>query len=85
MVSASTFWQIALPASALQGGQCRNPHFHRDIAMGLLEIILIVVIILALFGGGYGYSRRADWGVGPSGGLGLIVLILLVILLFRVI
>ena len=51
--------------------------------MGLLEIILLIVIILALFGGGYGYSRRADWGVGPSGGLGLVVLILLVILLFR--
>jgi hypothetical protein len=51
--------------------------------MGLLEIILIVIIIMALFGGGYGYSRRADWGVAPSGGLGLVVLILLVILLFR--
>jgi Protein of unknown function (DUF3309) len=53
--------------------------------MGLLEIILIVIIVMALFGGGYGYSRRADWGVAPSGGLGLVVVILLVILLFRVI
>jgi hypothetical protein len=53
--------------------------------MGLLEIILIVIILMALLGGGYGYSRRADWGVAPSGGLGLVVVILLVILLFRVI
>jgi hypothetical protein len=62
-----------------------NLHLHRDIAMGLLEIILIVIILMALLGGGYGYSRRADWGVAPSGGLGLVVVILLVILLFRVI
>ena len=53
--------------------------------MGLLEIVLIVIIILAVFGGGYGYSRRADWGVAPSGGLGLVVVILLVILLLRLV
>ena len=53
--------------------------------MGLLEIVLIVVLILAVFGGGYGYTRRADWGVGPSGGLGLVVLILLAILILRVV
>ena len=53
--------------------------------MAPLEIILIVIIVLALFGGENGYSRRADPGVGPSGGLGLVVVILLVILLLRVI
>lgn len=53
--------------------------------MGLLEIILIVVLIMALFGGGYGYSRRSDWGSAPGGLLGLIVIIVLVILVFRVI
>ena len=51
--------------------------------MGLLEFILIVIIVIALLGGGYGYSRRADWGVVPSGSLGLVVVILLVILLLR--
>jgi hypothetical protein len=60
-------------------------HLHRGTAMGLLEIILIVILLMALLGGGYGYSRRANWGVAPSGGLGLIVVILLVILLFRLV
>jgi hypothetical protein len=53
--------------------------------MGILEIILLIIIIIALLGGGFGYSRRADWGVAPSGILGLVVLILVVILIFRVI
>ena len=29
------------------------------------------------------YSRRSDWGSGPAGGLGLLVLILVVVLLLR--
>jgi hypothetical protein len=53
--------------------------------MGLLEIILIIIILMAVLGGGYGYSRRADWGVGPSGLISLVVVILIVILLFRLI
>ena len=53
--------------------------------MGILEIILLVVIILALFGGGYGYSRRSDWGSAPFGGVGLLVIVLLVFFAFRVI
>jgi hypothetical protein len=53
--------------------------------MGLLEIILIVILLVALLGGGYGYSRRADWGVGPSGVVGLVVVILILVLLFRLI
>ena len=53
--------------------------------MGLLEIILVVILLFALFGGGYGYSRRSDWGLAPAGGLGLLALILLVLFVFRVI
>jgi len=51
--------------------------------VGILEIILVVVLLFALFGGGYGYSRRSDWGAGPSGGFGLLVMILLVVLVLR--
>ena len=45
----------------------------------MLVTILIVVLILALIGGlpTWGYSR--SWGYGPSGILGLIVGILLVL------
>ena len=53
--------------------------------MGILEIILLIVIILALFGGGYGYSRRSDWGSAPVGGAGLLVIVLLVLFTFRMI
>jgi Protein of unknown function (DUF3309) len=45
-------------------------------AMGL---ILLVVLVVLLLGGlpRWGYSR--NWGYGPSGGLGLLVVILLVL------
>jgi hypothetical protein len=43
--------------------------------------ILIIVLILALVGAlpTWGYSR--DWGYGPGGGLGLILLIIVVLAL----
>jgi hypothetical protein len=52
--------------------------------MGLLEVVLIVLVILFLFGGGYGYQRRTDWGRGPVSLFGILVVIVVVILLFRV-
>ena len=47
----------------------------------MLSTILVVVLILALFGAlpTWGHSRR--WGYGPSGGLGLVLLILIVLVL----
>jgi len=53
--------------------------------MGLLEVVLIVLVILFLLGGGYGYQRRTDWGNAPVGVFGLLVVILVVILLSRLI
>ena len=38
----------------------------------------------ALFGGGYGYQRRTDWGRGPVSLFGILLVIVVVILLFRV-
>ena len=52
--------------------------------MGILEIFLIVLVILFLFGGVFSYSRRGDWGPAPGGILGLLLVIVLIILLFRV-
>jgi Protein of unknown function (DUF3309) len=51
----------------------------------MLMTILIVVLILALLGSlpTWGYSR--GWGYGPSGGIGLILVILLLLWLFGVI
>lgn len=46
----------------------------------MLGTILIIIVILALLGAlpSWGYSR--DWGYRPSGGLGLILIILVVLI-----
>lgn len=46
----------------------------------MLLIIVILLVVLALSGPWYPYSRQ--WGYGPSGALGLLLLILLIYLLF---
>ena len=45
----------------------------------MLGTILIILLILALIGAlpSWGYSRR--WGYGPSGGLGLVLIIIIVL------
>ncbi|MEQ9069863.1 MAG: DUF3309 family protein [Gimesia chilikensis] len=47
----------------------------------MLETILLIVLILFIIGARptWGYSR--SWGYGPSGGLGLILLIILLLVL----
>jgi hypothetical protein len=44
----------------------------------------LIIVIMLLVGGlpHYGYSR--NWGYGPSGGLGLVLLILVVLMLCNV-
>jgi hypothetical protein len=46
----------------------------------MIGTILIVILILALFGAlpRWGYSR--DWGYAPTGGLGLILVIVVILL-----
>jgi hypothetical protein len=50
----------------------------KETTMGLLLLILLVVLALGAVPA-WPYSR--SWGYGPSGGLGLIVLIVLVLVL----
>lgn len=45
-----------------------------------LGTILLVILILALIGVFPSWSHSRNWGYGPSGGLGLVVLILVVLL-----
>lgn len=47
----------------------------------MLGTVLIVVLVLALIGVIPTWSHSAQWGYGPSGGLGLIILILVILLL----
>jgi hypothetical protein len=46
-----------------------------------LGTILLIVLILFLVGALPNWSHSANWGYGPSGGLGIIVIILVVLIL----
>ena len=43
--------------------------------------ILIILVVLMLLGAIPTWPHSRNWGYGPSGGLGLVLLILLVLLL----
>jgi hypothetical protein len=43
--------------------------------------ILLVILVLALLGAIPTWSYSRNWGYGPSGGIGLVLLILVVLLL----
>ncbi|MEZ7198024.1 DUF3309 family protein [Pseudodesulfovibrio karagichevae] len=46
-----------------------------------LGLIVLIILVLALLGIIPVWSHSRSWGYGPSGGLGLIALILVVLLL----
>lgn len=46
-----------------------------------LSLILLVVLVLFLVGALPTWGHSRNWGYGPSGGLGLVVLIVIVLLL----
>lgn len=46
----------------------------------MLGTILIVVLILALIGALPRWSHSKDWGYYPTGGLGLVLLIVIILL-----
>jgi hypothetical protein len=46
-----------------------------------LITILIVILVLMLLGAIPTWPHSRNWGYGPSGGLGLVVLILIILLL----
>jgi uncharacterized protein DUF3309 len=47
----------------------------------MLGTILIVILILMLLGAIPTWGHSRNWGYGPSGGLGIVVLILIVLVL----
>jgi hypothetical protein len=46
-----------------------------------VSTILLVILILLLVGVLPTWPHSANWGYGPSGGLGLVLLVLLILLL----
>jgi hypothetical protein len=51
----------------------------------MLGPILIVLLILMLIGALPTWGHSRSWGYGPSGGLGLVLVILLILVLMRAI
>jgi hypothetical protein len=47
----------------------------------MLGTVLIVVLVLALIGVIPTWSHSAEWGYAPTGGLGLVILVLVVLAL----
>jgi hypothetical protein len=47
----------------------------------MLGTILIVILVLALLGALPRWSHSRSWGYAPSGGLGLIIFIIVILLL----
>ncbi|HXA00034.1 MAG TPA: DUF3309 family protein [Candidatus Dormibacteraeota bacterium] len=47
----------------------------------MLGTILVIVLILALFGVLPRWSHSRDWGYKPTGGLGIVLLVVVVLLL----
>jgi len=46
----------------------------------MLGTILLIVLILMLLGAMPAWPHSRSWGYGPSGGLGLVVLIIIILL-----
>jgi len=46
-----------------------------------VSTILLIILVLLLVGALPTWPHSSKWGYGPSGGLGLVVLILLILLL----
>ena len=49
--------------------------------MSTLGTILLVFLVLALIGAVPTWGHSSNWGYGPSGGVGLILLIVVILLL----
>jgi hypothetical protein len=56
------------------------PEFFKEVSMSVVMILLIVLVIASL-GSLPTWPHSRGWGYGPSGGIGLVVVILLVLLL----
>ena len=50
-----------------------------------MNTILLIILILLIIGALPTWPHSAKWGYGPSGGLGTVLVILLILYLLRVI
>src|SRR3954468_21764353 len=75
-------WPKRRPCSAVETGGGSDRYdlvtFFRRYKMGTILIIILILLLLGALPS-WGYSR--NWGYGPSGGLGLVVVIVLILVL----
>jgi hypothetical protein len=50
-----------------------------------MGLILLIILILLILGAVPSWPYSRNWGYGPSGLLGLLLVVLLVLMLFRVV
>jgi hypothetical protein len=48
-----------------------------------MSTILLIILILLLLGAIPAWPHSRNWGYGPSGGLGLVLIIILIVVLLR--
>lgn len=48
-----------------------------------MELILLIVLIILIVGAAPAWPHSRDWGYYPSGGLGLVLMILLILYLLN--
>jgi hypothetical protein len=48
--------------------------------MSLLGVILLIVLVLLLLGGLPTWNHSRSWGYGPSGGLGLLLVVVVLLM-----
>ncbi|MDP9174466.1 MAG: DUF3309 domain-containing protein [Planctomycetota bacterium] len=50
-----------------------------------MGLILLIVVLVLVVGSAPTWPYSREWGYGPSGGLGAVLLILLILMLFHVV
>ena len=51
----------------------------------MLIDVIVIVLVLLLIGAFPAWPHSRNWGYGPSGGIGVIVAILIILLIFHVV
>jgi uncharacterized membrane protein YkgB len=72
-------FRYGIAMEARSGVTDRLPETQRNASM--LGTILLIVLVLLLIGALPNWGHSRNWGYGPSGGLGLVVVILLILVL----
>jgi hypothetical protein len=67
-------------AAAIVNQMSRRPFMVRtQTGNPMLRLVLLIILVLALLGSVPMWGYSAGWGYGPSGGLGLLLIILLIL------